>query len=127
MYRGLFLICWNIITFIYSYVKVEVQSYLPLRQGRIFISGEITQYPFVLFVFKTDFVDHISTEVSLVRPEKLLQCILLYTYSAQPSFKIGPKIWYKANQAALNKHILTLSNKVLIFFLFLVSIYKYAL
>lgn len=39
-------------------------------RGGFFISDEITQYPFVLFVFKTDFVDHISTEVSLVRPEK---------------------------------------------------------
>lgn len=42
-----FLISQNIMTFIYSYVEVLKQSYVPWRRVRILTRGEITWYPFV--------------------------------------------------------------------------------
>lgn len=102
MYTGLFWFSLNIITFIYSDVKVVLQAHPSRRQWLIKTWGEISRYPSMLFVFLTNCVH----ESWLNWPGKLLQCLFLYTHLALPSFKSVHKIWCKSDQAALRREVI---------------------
>lgn len=68
---------WNLISFIYSEQKVEIQSKLPRNQGRVLRRREIT---FVSLVCKSSFI------------------ILQYAHLEKPSLKSVDKIWTKQHK-----------------------------
>lgn len=68
---------WNLISFIYSEQKVEIQSKLPRNQGRVLRRREIT---FVSLVCKSSFI------------------ILQYAHLEKPSLKSVHKIWTKQHK-----------------------------